>query len=424
MSPHYASDALWAVAKIGISDTSIHLPLIRWCITKLNELNPSEISNCLWSAAAISISDPRVVDPLVRACVTVCNYFNPQEAANTLVAAALLGITDTVAINAFVQTCIHRINDFLPQDTANNLWAVAKLNIVDGSIIHDLATACVVRSKSFVPRDAANALWAAAMLSISDGRIIGPLSIACIKCVDYFSAQEATNCLWSAAKVGVLDAEFVNMCVRSCVKRIDEFSPQNAAIALWAAAVLGLTDFAITLPLVLAVNNHFTSITLLDDCEKCLQAHYAGFELKLEALDHFRAILKAGKPPHHTVSPQQQSIASTLNRLGYATRLDVKLCNGLVFADIVIDLPNKMRIAVVYDDPSKFLRPPEARGALVGSIDGKTRIRNTLIPRSGYISSLIVIPFFEWEEVAGDKDREDAFLRKRLSDPLFHSQLR
>jgi hypothetical protein len=81
-----------------------------------------------------------------------------------------------------------------------------------------------------------------------------------------------------------------------------------------------------------------------------------------------------------------------------------------------------MRIAVEYDDPSHFLRPPGQSGALVGPIDGKTRVRNTLIPR--YITSLTAIPFYEWDEVSGDKDKEDACLRKRLSDPLFHSQLR
>ena len=60
-----------------------------------------------------------------------------------------------------------------------------------------------------------------------------------------------------------------------------------------------------------------------------------------------------------------------------------------------------MRIAVEYDDPSHFLRPPGQSGALVGPIDGKTRVRNTLIPR--YITSLTAIPFYEWDEVSGDK---------------------
>jgi hypothetical protein len=423
LSPQIAAQSVWAVAKIGLSDPGIYSPLLRHCISKVNELNPEDASNCLWATSALGLSDPRVVDPLVRACVAVSSHFKPQEAANTLVAAALLSITDRVAVNALVHACLVRTNDFQAQDTANNLWAIAKLGISDNSVVHQFAYACVARSRQFSPRDAANALWAASVLSISDVRVIGPLTIASINHVDSFSVQEAINCLWSAAKVGISDAEFINKCVRACVKRIDSFSPQNAAIALWATSVLGVTDFAITLPLMSAVNENFLSITLLDDAEKCLQAHYSGFELKIEALNHFRAILTKEKPVHKSTN-KQQAIASSLTRLGYVTRMDVKICNGLIIVDVVIDLPNKMRIAVVYDDSSHFLRPPEGTGAQVGPIDGKTRIRNTLIPRSGYISSLITIPFFDWDDAAGNKEREDACLRARLTNPIYSTQLR
>jgi hypothetical protein len=46
----------------------------------------------------------------------------------------------------------------------------------------------------------------------------------------------------------------------------------------------------------------------------------------------------------------------------------------------------------------------------VGPIDGKTRLRNSLLKRSGEFEMLITIPYYEWNEVEGRKEKEEEYL--------------
>jgi hypothetical protein len=47
-------------------------------------------------------------------------------------------------------------------------------------------------------------------------------------------------------------------------------------------------------------------------------------------------------------------------------------------------------------------------------LDGKTHLRNALLKKSGLFERLITIPFYEWNEVERDKEKEEEYLKRKL----------
>jgi len=52
----------------------------------------------------------------------------------------------------------------------------------------------------------------------------------------------------------------------------------------------------------------------------------------------------------------------------------------------------------------------------VGPIDAKTRLRNVLLKRSGEFEALITIPYYEWNEVQGRKEKEEEYVKRRVGE--------
>jgi len=52
----------------------------------------------------------------------------------------------------------------------------------------------------------------------------------------------------------------------------------------------------------------------------------------------------------------------------------------------------------------------------VGPIDAKTRLRNALLKRCGKFEVLVTIPYHEWNEVQGKKEKEEEYVKKKIDD--------
>jgi hypothetical protein len=157
----------------------------------------------------------------------------------------------------------------------------------------------------------------------------------------------------------------------------------------------------------------------VDDAQQCLQAHHSGLTLCDEAVKHFHAILLAHPEP--TCTPNcQLAVSAILTRLGYSPRLEVPVFNGLVTTDLVMKMPSSdgsgrlINVSIEFDGPMHYLRPAMGSRDLVGPIDGKTRLRNALLKRSGEFETLIMIPFYEWDEVEGKREREEEYVKRKL----------
>ena len=76
------------------------------------------------------------------------------------------------------------------------------------------------------------------------------------------------------------------------------------------------------------------------------------------------------------------------------------------------------RVSIEFDGPSHYLRPSFGSRDRTWQIDGGTHIRNTLLKKSGLFKKLITIPFYEWNEVEGIKEKEELYLKSKLSTSL------
>ena len=265
---------------------------------------------------------------------------------------------------------------------------------------------------------ASNALWSIATLKVSDDRVITALSQACVDRVGEMNPQNASNALWSIATLKVSDDRVITALSQACVDRVREMNPQGASNALWSAAVLSITDTSITHPLTSAVSDRFKSIIRFEEAQQCLQAHYFGLILSEDAVKYFHANLLAHPQPTST-SNQQLAVSSALTRLGYSPKLEVPIFNGVVTTDIVIEMNksgggDRERVSIEFDGPSHYLKPAFRSRDRIGPMDGKTHLRNTLLMKSGLFERLFTIPFYEWNELDRDNEKEEEYLKSKL----------
>jgi hypothetical protein len=132
-------------------------------------------------------------------------------------------------------------------------------------------------------------------------------------------------------------------------------------------------------------------------------------------------VIKTRTEPTST-SNKQLAVSSTLTRLGYTPQLEVPVFNGLVTTDIVIEMPSSdgsgrlIKVSIEFDGPTHYLRPAMGSRDRVGPIDAKTRLRNALLKKSGDFEVLITIPYYEWDEVQGRKEKEEEYMKRKVGD--------
>jgi hypothetical protein len=61
------------------------------------------------------------------------------------------------------------------------------------------------------------------------------------------------------------------------------------------------------------------------------------------------------------------------------------------------------------------LKPAFGSRDRIGPMDGQTHLRNALLKKSGLFEKLITIPFYEWNEVEGDEEKEEEYLKSKLN---------
>ena len=119
-----------------------------------------------------------------------------------------------------------------------------------------------------------------------------------------------------------------------------------------------------------------------------------------------------------STSNQQLAVSSALTRLGYSPRLEVPIFSGLVTTDIVIEMKKsgggKERVSIEFDGPWHNLKPALGSRDRIGPMDCRTCIRNALLKKSGLFEKLITIPFYEWDEVEFDNEKEEYYLKSKL----------
>jgi tellurite resistance protein len=114
-------------------------------ITRVERDECSNASNALWSIATLKVSDDRVITALSQACVDRVREMNAQDASNALWSIATLKVSDDHVITALSQACVDRVREMNAQDASNALWSIATLKVSDDHVITALSQACVDR---------------------------------------------------------------------------------------------------------------------------------------------------------------------------------------------------------------------------------------------------------------------------------------
>jgi hypothetical protein len=138
-----------------------------------------------------------------------------------------------------------------------------------------------------------------------------------------------------------------------------------------------------------------------------------------EAVKHFHAILLAHPEP---TSNQQLAVSPTLTRLCYTPRLEVPVFNGFVTTDIVIviEMPSSggfgrlIKASIEFDGHMHYLRPVIGSRDQIGLIDARTRICNALLKKCNEFEVLITIPYYEWNEVQGRREKEEEYVKRKV----------
>jgi hypothetical protein len=312
---------------------------------------------------------------------------------------------------------------FTSQDAANSLWAAATLHVSDVFVIDTLVQAFLEHIELCKVQEAVNALWSLATLGVSDADVISAILHGCLDRAHGFQAQQAANALWAVASLGVHEKEVISVLAKACFYRAGDFNQQEASNALWSAAVLNISDTAVTQRLASSVSERYLSITRFDQAQQCLQAHYSGINLPEEVIQHCHVVVQTRTEPYRK-SKSHLAVSAALTRLGYSPRLEVPVFNGVVTTDLVIEMPcsdssgRLIKVSIEFDGPKHYLRPAMGSRDLVGPIDGKTRLRNALLKRSGQFEMLITVPFYEWNEVEGRGEIEEEYLKRKLSEGM------
>ena len=418
------SNCLWSVATIGVKFTgeAIVSVLMTRCIDLADKLTSQGVATCLWSVATLGVKITReaVVTVLMSRCIEMANEFNSLEIANCLWSMATLHISNKDAIRNLFRVFTRRAGEMTPSSVSNCSWAIASIvgeDVVDEVVINALLKVCLENSSLFKTSESALVLSALANLRISDHVLVQKISRACIFHVEELNTRQVAVCLLAVATFGIeiIGTDVLPIIFNACVYRCREFNDQDIATCFWSLA--SLYDLYkvneqykdLSSALVLAVETRFPSMTRLDQANQCLQAHYIGLTLSENALKHFNAIFhKATQNTSTTAS--QEAVAAALTHLGYSIKQEVPIFSGVVTVDIVIQrslvpngaaassMPVSKDIAIEFDGPKHFMRRAFGSKDRVGPIDVRSRLRNSLIKKSGRFEALVVIPFYEWDE--------------------------
>ena len=467
------ANCLWAVATIGLHVTGDKIipVLISRCEETYLELQAQHVSNCLWAFATLNLSKRSVVHKLFVSCLARAADLTPQGAATCLWAVATLGeeFENDKVVPVLFDTCTHHVSNFDTNDLTSTFCAAAKLGVYDPDFVQEITRMCILRVNELLPQQIAKCLWAAASLSEvitgTEENVFPALINAGMNCIHEFNEQDLANCLWSLA---VLDKQYRHLsdfstalalainASYSSIKRCDHarqilqafyngIELKKVAVDYFHAILKGspvpksTTESQTTVAQALtrlgyspreevSIYEGLVHIDIVVDLPRKMRNKsydkrlYADLEEEKEEVEGVGSRGVGGDSCaiilHKHDSPSLVRVGD--NSYGSIMRLYKANGNGAS----AMPMSTLTQIAVEFDGPKHFLRRSKGSTSIdqIGPIDARTRLRNSLIRKSRYVRELVVIPFFEWDEVrqhSHDKMQRHAVIRDEASSFTF-----
>lgn len=447
------SNTLWAFAKLG------QTPSEDWMCAyfgaskeRLGLFCAQHLSNVIYACAELGITPPGdwLSESMARSCQIMAT-FAPQDFSITIWAYAKLGRLPPVDwLLQFFDLSAGRLSSFKEQELSNTLWACSELRCCPPQAwLRHFSICCnaaLDKNNLFSAQEVANMLFAGAVLqqplsselrrklferlltTHTDGKQQPP------------TLQAYANVLIAAAFLDLLDVDRAilqqvwDRAQRIVVKQhggsasapvatvwADE-NPQfrldlhqlllvslAAPLAADDGTAAGLFQFPSDSPVRKVALESWEAQARSDiNTTSMLEAKVAA---------GFRRILSFVSSGLLTATPLSNTVRM---EIGYFCTASLRMVDIVIISSgagastlLAGGAGVERRIAVEVDGPSHFIHDLESGRVW---IDGSTALRNRCLALAGW--EVVSIPFHEWDGLGGDVEREDEYLRGKLSSPV------
>jgi hypothetical protein len=377
--PQGISNMLWTYATLKVSNPQLFQAVgdsIVGSDNILSSFNPQNIANILWSYATLDVQHPALFKKMGDHIVDLneLSSFNSQELANTVWAYATLDVQHPALFRKMGDHIrdLHDLSSFKPQDFANILWTYAKARVEHTNLFKKMGDHIVMLDslKSFKPQELAIIVWVYAAANELRTDLFESIGTATSERghLESFNAQNLSNIAWSFAVADVdiplfREGDFV----KALIDRKQNFNAADMSQLhqwhLWQTHEKSNEE----LPGVLV---------------ECCHSTFANSDIKLSSVQKNVNSELASMGPH--------PVESYLTLSGY--KLDALMqINGT-------------EVGIEVDGPYDFI--------------GKKPIGGTLLKRRQVMAidkiPLVSVPYWEWDELDGDRSRQQQYLQSIL----------
>eukprot|EP00427_Karlodinium_veneficum_P021732 CAMPEP_0169103772 /NCGR_PEP_ID=MMETSP1015-20121227/22901_1 /TAXON_ID=342587 /ORGANISM="Karlodinium micrum, Strain CCMP2283" /LENGTH=605 /DNA_ID=CAMNT_0009165007 /DNA_START=346 /DNA_END=2163 /DNA_ORIENTATION=- len=205
------STMLWAVAKLGTVDPSIHVNIkvlkqiydeaAKYIIENVETMEFRCLSMVAWAYATAKQMNPGLFTAIATQMTLGARDATSQEMANTIWAFGTLNIFDEDLFHALAEKAITMLAQFKAQELSNMLWGFASVGYFHDQF-YELA-ADATRAKELSAQHLANILWAFSRVRakhpLTQRTILSALPLCCRQ-MHSFKAQELSSVALSVAK--------------------------------------------------------------------------------------------------------------------------------------------------------------------------------------------------------------------------------
>ena len=389
--------------------------------------NPHSLTNIVWAFGKLDHRYPQLFDTVAKELVAGTAPFRPQAMVSTVWAFAAMKHSAPELFDRVAERIVGHTQQLTSQELTNLAWAYATMEHTSTPLFSALGDAAACKSSRFTMRGLANTVWAFASLRHCHPTMF---SAVCQEVVGSSSGQDINSVDLSTLLLGFAKlAEPAPGLVDTLMDRWGqlndaEISRQARTTMLYALALRGRLDRTTLRQLAAPLAEEQSKLTeqgkvQLFQC--CLAvALKEGHEVAEVALDLLGPDLYASARSSWMNIVQQTTESNSQMKVHDALcRLGLPLCNseqvtddGLFSVDVMLQLEDGRRVAVEFDGPCHYSSTSPYR------VLAATLLRRQLLQVESRAHALVVVPFFEWEQLRGDKAEEDRYLRDKLRQYL------
>jgi hypothetical protein len=251
---------------------------------------------------------------------------------------------------------------------ANMAWAYATARDARQSLFDDIANEAITRD-AFAPQGISTTLWAFATTNQINEQLFERMAVQARESLDEFNSQALSNLAWAYAVADIDDVTLFGdeAFLNRCLDKMDEFDKQGLAqLHQWNLWRKHLKAHPV-LPEVFAQRCH-KALSGINDLHQ---------------------------------SRLQKDVVSELRSMGIEPNEEVQTQSGYVI-DCIVEIDGKT-VGIEVDGPSHFIGSKP---------DGGTVLKHRQVANNDKMP-LISIPYYEWNELKSQADREQ-YLRSKL----------